>query len=169
MTLQTLKTALQGHPLDQPLALDAQAIGSDEIMALLRDCLRIEGLTIAEPQIAPAPADIADRVTIAGVASLLEVDELDVEAEFSQGADGALQLRLTARLPGGWMFGDSFPNVAGYLSLDPLNYGYRESYLNVLDFANPTVVLTSIDDTNTDGDIAIELKRGLNFKAQLSL
>src|SRR5262245_5898138 len=121
MTLETLKTALQNHPLDQPLALDAQAIGSDEIMALLRDCLHIEELTIAEPQIVPAPTTITDRVTIAGVAALLEVDDLDVEAEFSQDAGGALQLRLTARLPGGWMFGDSFPNAAGYLSLDPLN------------------------------------------------
>src|SRR6266545_3098898 len=171
MTLQTLISALKQLGPGDAVVLNADLLGSDALVALLRDGLRAEEITIDAPRLAPAPLDAsADRLMIAGSATILDVDDVDVLAEFFEDA-GALQLRLTAKLPAGWMFGDSFPNVAGYLSLESLSYGYRESYLNVLDFGQPTLVLTSAAYTATDprSDLDIAYAPGLNFKANLSL
>jgi hypothetical protein len=170
MSLQTLISTLKQLDPGDPVVLNAALIGSDAIIALLRDGLRAEEITIDAPQFAPAPLEVAERVTIAGSSAFLGVEDIDVVAEFFEDA-GALQLQLTASLPAGWMFGDSFPNLAGYLSLDSLHYGYRESYLNVLDFDQPTLLLTSVAHTAIDrrSDLQIAYEPGLNFKANLSL
>src|SRR4051812_36684700 len=134
MSLQTLISALQQLGPGDPVVLNADLLGAGALVALLRDGLGAEAITIDAPQLAPMPLDATtDRLMIVGSAAFLGVEDIDVLAELFEDA-GVLQLRLTATLPAGWMFGDSFPNVAGYLSLDSLDYGYRESYLNVLDF-----------------------------------
>src|SRR5689334_13330262 len=124
MSLQTLISALQQLGPGDPVVLNADLLGSDGLLALLRAGLRAEEVTIESPQLAPVSLTATDHVTIAGSATILDVEDVDVLAELFEEA-GVLQLRLTAKLPAGWMFGDSFPNVAGYLSLESLSYGYR--------------------------------------------
>jgi hypothetical protein len=163
MTFEALKNTLQQLAPDEAIELSADLVGP-EISALFARCLELDAISIE----GASTAFPGDMVVVSGTTTLLGIDELDVAAVFEQ-ADDALALRLTAYLPEGWMFEDSFPNLAGFLSFDSLNYGYRSSYLNVLDFAKPRLILASAPYQESEGDATIEIERGLNFRGDLSL
>jgi hypothetical protein len=164
MTLQELRSRLQALPAGEPITLDAALLGSDQLAALLRDCAQADPLTIDAPQLRVSD----DVAIISGSATLLNVDELDLEARFFE-QDGELQLRLTLALPDDWTFGQSFPNMAKFLSFDPLSYGYSASYLDTLSFAGARLVLASVEYEDDEGDVAVLVERGLSFRGSLSL
>src|SRR5262245_6486782 len=154
MTLQELRSRLQALPAGEPITLDAALLGSDDLTGLLRHCVQADPLTIDAPQLR-----VSDDVAIVrGSAALLTVDYLDLEALFLE-QDGDLQLRLTLALPDDWTFGQSFPNMAKFLSFDPLSYGYSASYLDTLSFAGARLVLASAEYDDDAGDVAVRLER----------
>ncbi|HEU5101568.1 MAG TPA: hypothetical protein VFU22_21245, partial [Roseiflexaceae bacterium] len=164
MAFQDVLDALTPLHAGDAAVLNQELIG-DDLVELFGICLQIDELTINVNNIIQTETS----ATISGTASLLNVEDADVLALFTPLGEDGLELRLTIYPPGEWTFEDSFPNLAGFLSFDPLNSGYRSSYLNVLEFDKKRLILTSAPYTDTEGQVEIEIERGLNFRGDLSL
>ena len=159
MTFQAFTSRLQALPQNQPIALNAALLQSNDLIGLMNTCLEVPDLAIAQPRLT-----IGDtQVTLIGTASVLNLTAATVRAQFTDN-HGVLQLSFTVTLPADWVFSQSFPTLAPYLNFGSRG-GYRRSYLNELEFADAQLVLTSAAFTAGE----FRFKPGLNFAANLNL
>ena len=158
--LQSKLRPLSAPGTNPPLVLDAALIGSDAITALLDSTLGTSALSIQEPQVSVD----GSQIVVEGKASFLNIDRMRVKAVFEDD-NQKIKFRLTANLPDTWTFGQSFPDLPQNFDSNPQNYGYAESYLELLAFSKPVFVLTT--HPHKDPESAVQFEKGLNFRGQI--
>ncbi|HEY0037892.1 MAG TPA: DUF6603 domain-containing protein [Longimicrobium sp.] len=145
-----------------PVVLDSSILGSataTEIGAAfgLADgaALTVNGIAAGD-----VPDPTGNQLVVStGTASVLKKDAVPITLAFSI-SGGALAVAVTATMPDGWSFGDSFPGLAAFP-------------FDVLTVTSPRFVYASVEQTAFpwpgDAGTTVDLPAGQNFLGQVGL
>ena len=160
MSFQELVNRLTAQARQGRLTLDEATLGPAGLGDLLTSAIGAKRFEISKPVLTTK----VRTVRITGTTSLLGVRDAAVTATVEDATGGPW---LTARiaLPRGWRFSQSFPDLPQYIDHASRSFGYRDSFLNDLEFTDPAFVLSSRDVTDGDAPVA----RGLNFVSRVRL
>lgn len=168
MTYSDVLQRLQALQAGEPVVFDNVLAGEAGLLTLIANCL---GATDFE--ITPAEGSDLSTGAFSGTAALLGIgsnegdDPASLRVTFAPGDSDAVELHVEVALPGDWHFSQSFPNLPPYFSFNTPDFGYKPTYLDLLSFANPLMVFTTSDYTDTLH--GLDHARGLNFAGYVEL
>lgn len=145
-----------------PIVLDNSILASDTVSGIVTAFMLSDGATLTVNGVAPSdvPDPAGNQLTIsAGTAAVLRKDAVPITLTFSISGD-SLEVIVSASMPSGWSFSDSFAGMAIFPFTD-------------LTITNPRFVFSTVEQPSypwpTDGSTHIDLAAGQNFLSEVGL